>query len=111
MSSYGRQVTTSSISRSGRQDLNGTGIDINAERSAVLAWEASQENIIISGGSDFTTLTGLRGAILKLKEDFFNVNSGVVIAGDRREAFDRRFLLLEHEIDGLLKRKIHYTAK
>ena len=35
----------------------------------------------------------------------------MVIAGDRREAFDRRFLLLEHEIDGLLRRKINYSAK
>jgi hypothetical protein len=25
--------------------------------------------------------------------------------------FDKRFLLLEHELDGLLKRKINYTSK
>jgi hypothetical protein len=58
-----------------------------------------------------TALSGLKGAILKLKQDFFSTGSGVVVAGDKREAFDRRFLLLEHEIDGLLKRKINYTAK
>jgi len=33
-----------------------------------------------------------------------------VIAGDKREVFDRRFLLLEHELDGLLKRKISFTS-
>lgn len=31
--------------------------------------------------------------------------------GERREQLDRRLLSLEHEIDGLLKRKINYTIK
>ena len=66
--------------------------------------------MILSGSSDLTRLSGLRGAILKLKEEFFSSSSGIVIAGDKREVFDRRFLLLEHEIDGLLKRKISYTS-
>lgn len=67
--------------------------------------------MIVSGSSEVATLTGLRGAILKMKEEFFNANSGIVIAGDKREVYDRRFLLLEHEVDGLLKRKINFTAK
>lgn len=114
MSSYGKQqqqFTSSQIIQSGRRDLNGLGIDLSAEQSARLHWQESQQNIIISGSSDFTTLSGLRGAILKLKEDFFSGDSGMVIVGDKREVFDRRFLLLEHEVDGLLKRKISYSAK
>lgn len=107
--SYGKP-TTSEIIKSGRRDLNGDGIDFNAERSALLSWSETSENIIISGSSDLTRLSGLRGAILKLKEEFFNPTSGIVIAGDKREIFDRRFLLLEHELDGLLKRKISYTS-
>lgn len=107
--SYGKQ-TTSEIVISGRRDLNGDGLDINAERSALLTWSESTENVIISGSSDLTRLSGLRGAILKLKEEFFSASSGIVIAGDKREVFDRRFLLLEHELDGLLKRKITYSS-
>jgi hypothetical protein len=34
-----------------------------------------------------------------------------VIGGDRREQFERRLFMLEHEIDGLLKRKINFTVK
>lgn len=109
MSTYGRP-TTSEIIKSGRRDLNGDGIDINAEKAAFLSWSQNTDNIILSGSSDITRLSGLRGAILKLKEEFFNPSSGIVIAGDKRENFDRRFLLLEHELDGLLKRKISYTS-
>jgi len=109
MSTYGRP-TTSEIIKSGRRDLNGDGIDTNAERTAFLSWSENSENLIVSGSSDLTRISGLRGAILKLKEEFFNPSSGIVIAGDKREVFDRRFLLLEHELDGLLKRKISYTT-
>ena len=108
--SYGKP-TTSEILKSGRRDLNGDGLDFSAERSAVLSWNETPENIIISGSSDLTRLSGLRGAILKLKEEFFNPSSGIIVAGDKREVFDKRFLLLEHELDGLLKRKINYTSK
>ena len=111
MSNYQRQTHTTSTIRSETHDLNGEGIDISAERAVALNWSQSEGNLIVSGSSEVATLTGLRGAILKMKEEFFNANSGVVIAGDKREAYDRRFLLLEHELDGLLKRKINFTAK
>ena len=108
--SYGRP-TNSQVINSSARDLNGEGIDISAEQAVALAWSNSQENIVLSGSTESNNLSGLRGALLKLKQDFFSSNSGVVIAGDKKESFDRRFLLLEHEIDGLLKRKINYTAK
>lgn len=65
--SYGKP-TTSDIIKSGRRDLNGDGIDINAERAAYLSWSETSENVILSGSSDLTRLSGLRGAILKLKD-------------------------------------------
>lgn len=34
-----------------------------------------------------------------------------MFGGDKRELFERRLLLIEHEIDGLLKRRINYTVK
>lgn len=108
--SYGKQ-TTSEMIRSGRIDPNGMGIDLSAEEATRLAWAGGSENIIVSGATDFTTLSSLRGAILKLKSEFSSSSSGVVIAGDRRENFDRRFLQMEHELDGLLKRKINFHVK
>jgi hypothetical protein len=53
----------------------------------------------------------VRGALLKLKEEFFSGGETIVINGERRDLFERRIQLLEHEIDGLLKRKINYTVK
>ena len=97
--------------KSTKRDLNGDGIDIAAEKNVNLTWSANQEDIVISGSSDVSALSGLKGSLLKLRQDFFSSGSGVVIAGDRKESYDKRFLLLEHEIDGLLKRKINFTAK
>ncbi len=81
--SYGKQ-TTSEMIRSGRIDPNGRGLDLSAEEATRLAWAGGSENIIVSGSTDFTTLSGLRGAVLKLKQEFFSSGSGIVIAGDQR---------------------------
>lgn len=56
-------------------------------------------------------MTEIRGAILALKNDLFGRDSQIVISGGGRESVDRRLLLLEKEIDGLLKRKINYTVQ
>jgi hypothetical protein len=68
MSNFYNKQTTSQIVSSVRRDLNGEGIDLNAESSAFLSWEEPAQNIILSGSSDVTTVSGLRGAILKLKD-------------------------------------------
>lgn len=65
----------------------------------------------MSGSSDVTLLTGLKGAILKLKDEFFAGHEGVIIKGERREQLDKRLFMIEHEIDGLLKRRISYTIR
>ena len=108
--SYGRP-TNSQIIQSSRRDPNGDGLDVAAEKAINLAWSQSQDDLVISGSSDVSALSTVKGALLKLKQDFFSPSSGVVIAGDRKDSYDKRFLLLEHEIDGLLRRKINYTAK
>lgn len=43
-------------------------------------------------------LDNLKGALLKLKQEFFAGNDKIIITGDRKEQLDRRMLLLEHEI-------------
>ena len=61
-------TTNNKSSESIRKDLNGEGLDVAAERSAFLAWSEPQENIIITGNSDFNILSTLRGSVLKLKD-------------------------------------------
>ncbi len=82
-----------------------------AESSVLLAWTEPQERVVINGSSDVTLLSSIRGALLRLKEDVFSNQETFVINGDSRGQFERRLLLLEHEIDGLLKRKINYTVR
>ena len=91
--------------------LDGEGLDLVAEGSARLSWGESTDRIVISGSSDVTLLSSIRGALLRLKEDLFSSQEAFVFGGDKRELFERRLLLIEHEIDGLLKRRINYTVK
>ncbi len=61
-------------------------------------------------GSDVEELSQYKSILQSLKYDFDDVHP----AGDndsRRENLENRLLLLEHEIDGLLKRKINFTSK
>ena len=74
MSTFYGKATTSEIRSSPVRDLNGTQIDFLAENTANLAWSQTQDSLIINGGSDITVLTGLRGALLKLKDEFFSGN-------------------------------------
>jgi hypothetical protein len=45
-----------------------------------------------------------------LKNTYFTTG-GISIKGEKRDELDRRFLLIEHEIDGLLRRRIEYSGK
>lgn len=113
MSNFYGKPTTSELrpTNSVTLDLNGEGLDFIGEHSAHLAWTEPSERIVISGSSDVTLLSGIRGALLSLKNDVFNGQSNIVISSGGAEFFDRRLLLLEHEIDGLLRRKINYTLQ
>jgi hypothetical protein len=86
--------------------------DIEAESKASLQWSNPDTNVVIKGSSDYSLLQGLRNAILTLRQDFF-VNQGPTISifGEKRDDLDRRLLLVEHEIEGLLKRDILYSLK
>jgi len=66
---------------------------------------------VINGGADWSLLSSVRGALLQLKQEFFTGKESITINGDRKEQAERRLLHLEHEIDGLLKRRINYTVK
>ena len=52
----------------------------------------------------------MKNAILELRSTYFNPNSGLSVQGQNRDELDRRFILIEHELDGLLRRKIDYSS-
>lgn len=83
-----------------------SGADMQSEHDAFLKYATSGDAILVSGSSDYGILAALRDAILKLKTDYFSRTGSVTIKGEERSDLDRRFLLFEHELDGLLRRRI-----
>lgn len=77
-----------------------------------MKWASTLNNDkVISGSSDYAQLTNLKDAILELRSHYFNPKSGLSVQGPERDELSRRFLLVEHEIEGLMKRRIDYTTK
>ena len=103
-------MESSSMGVSRRQQLDGDVIDLTAEAGVRLIWEQNKDKAVVEGGSDLLQLTALRGALLGMKNEFFTGHKQISIQGDQRELLDKRMLLLEHEIDGLLKRRINYSV-
>ena len=103
-----RIVSTTAQSSSIRNETQ----DIEGESRAALQWSNSETSVVIKGSSDYSLLHGVKNAILTLRQDFF-VNQGPTISifGEKRDDLDRRLLLLEHEIEGLLRRDILYNLK
>lgn len=58
-----------------------------------------------------TKISSLKNAILELRSNYFNSNSGLSVQGEKRDELDRRFLLIEHELDGLLRRNLEFSYK
>ena len=85
--------------------------DLQAEKDLFLRYANSGDAIVISGTSDYGLLAALKDSILKLKTDFYSRTGAVAIKVEERDDLDRRFLLFEHELDGLLRRRIEYSAK
>lgn len=112
-------MRTTHQSSSSYQAFSGTsqsqgyaGSESQAEKDLFLRYASlGNDSKIISGSSDIGLLSGLQEAILKLKSDYFSGSGSILIKSDERSEFDKRFLLFEHELDGLLRRRIEYSAK
>ena len=68
---------------------------------------AEGQNVVISGASDLTDLGRFKNILLALQTEF----GGIVVDPTKRDEFNRRLILLENEIDGLMKRKINYSIR
>ena len=79
---------------------------------AVLTWSNGEGDVIFRGPSDFTVLRGFKNALLALRNDFGLDGQGrIIIEGENVDAYKKRLLLLENEIEGLLKRRINFAIK
>mgnify|MGYP001190390472 CR=1 FL=1 len=88
-----------------------SGVDLQVERDAFLRYATSGDAIVVSGTNDYGILAALKDAITKLKTDYFSRTGVITIKNEERSDLDKRFLLFEHELDGLLRRRIEYSAK
>lgn len=85
-----------------------------AIQDALLQWSSigdGRGDIVIRGESDYALLSNLRNILLGLQTEFTQGGAKVTFSGEQKDDFNKRLLLLEHEIDGLLKRKINYAAR
>ena len=56
-------------------------------------------------------LSKLQNILLALRGEFLSESGQVVITGNSRDNINQRMILLENEIEGLMKRRINYTVK
>ena len=86
--------------------------EINADTAAYLRYASELNNgFVISGSSDLAKISSLKNAILELRSNYYNSNWGLSVQGENRDELDRRFLLIEHELDGLLRRNLEFSYK
>ena len=89
------------------QGYSSNEAELAADISASLRYASDLNNgVVISGSSDYSKITTLKNAILELRSSYFSSNNGLSVQGQNRDELDRRFLLIEHELDGLLRRRI-----
>ena len=76
-----------------------------------LLWTSSPESALhLNSGSDVEDLSRYKNILAALQNDLHaSHENDFSTAG--KENLEQRLLMLEHEIDGLLKRKITFTSK
>ena len=68
-------------------------------------------DVVITGESDVSVLRNLQGVLLSLQSEFGQSGNKIVIQGEKKDDFNKRLILLENEIEGLLKRRINFSAR
>jgi hypothetical protein len=82
------------------------------ESAEILKWTSELDNsVVITSTSDHAHISKLRNAITELRNNYFSSASGLSVKGESKDELDRRFLLIEHELDGLLRRRFRYSFK
>jgi hypothetical protein len=82
------------------------------DKEGFLVWASELRNSApYAGGTDYTRISNLKDAMLELKSKYFNPETGLTVIGPDRDELNRRFLHVEHEIEGLLRRRIDYHTR
>ncbi len=84
-----------------------TSREVRTGDSASLEW--AEQDIILTGESDLSKLRNLRNVVLALRDEFGS--KSIKLPEGVKDDFGKRLLLVEGEIEGLMKRKINYTIK
>ena len=66
--------------------------------------------MVISGYADVYHLKNLKNILLTLQGSWLQEGNRFVMNGDQREDFNKRLLLLEGELDGLMKRRVNAST-
>lgn len=102
------------IPRSGPVTGASGNYENQAIQEAVLQWSSigdGRGDIVIHGESDVALLKNLRNILLGLQTEFTEGGAKVIFTGEKKDEFNKRLILLEGEIEGLLKRKINYSVR
>lgn len=85
-------------------------MDVEAEGQ--LRWGTNTSQGLIKGSSDYSLISHLKDSILSLRQEYFSTSSShPSFFAENRDGLDRRLLLIERELDGLLRRDIIYSNK
>lgn len=67
-------------------------------QETLLRWSsnADHQDVVIHGESDFALLRNLKNVLFELQGEFTQGGSKVVFAGDRKDDFNKRLILVEN---------------
>ena len=75
-------------------------------------WESELDNrTIYEGSSDYVHISELRDAVFELRSKYFTKDTGLSIKGIDDDEASRRFLLIEKQLEGLMRRRIDINTK
>ena len=66
---------------------------------------------IYEGSSDYVHISELRDAVFELRSKYFTKDTGLSIKGIDDDEASRRFLLIEKQLEGLMRRRIDINTK
>ncbi len=77
-----------------------------------LSWSSIPSDIIISGDSDLNTLKNIKNTVLQLRREFSSsTDPKIQLNYVKKDDFDKRMILLEHELEGMMRRRINYGVR
>ena len=69
-------------------------------------------DFIIKADSDVTALNNIKNVFLLLRNEFSsNEGPRIVFENEKKDDMNKRLILLEKEIDGLMRKRIEYSVK